>query len=70
MCIQNMFLNSTIVANIKVCSIQMQCAIEALMCIFKTTWTTCKFRSTRFMSTYNRFHVCTVFPTPSANCGK
>ena len=28
-------LNSTIVANIKVCSIQMQCVIEALMCIFK-----------------------------------
>ena len=36
MCIQNVILNSTIVANIKVCSIQMQCAIEALMCIFKT----------------------------------
>ena len=29
-------LNSTIIANIKVCSIQMQCVIEALMCIFKT----------------------------------
>ena len=29
-------LNSTIVANIKVRSIQMQCVIEALMCIFKT----------------------------------
>ena len=31
-------LNSTIIANIKVCSIQMQCVIEALMCIFKTYW--------------------------------
>ena len=29
-------LNSTIVANIKEFSIQMQCIIEALMCIFKT----------------------------------
>ena len=29
-------LNSTIIVNIKVCSIQMQCVIEALMCIFKT----------------------------------
>ena len=29
-------LNSTIIANIKVCFIQMQCVIEALMCIFKT----------------------------------
>ena len=29
-------LNSTIIANIKVCSKQMQCVIEALMCIFKT----------------------------------
>ena len=29
-------LNSTIIANSKVCSIQMQCVIEALMCIFKT----------------------------------
>ena len=29
-------LNSTIIANIKVCSIQMQCVIEALMCILKT----------------------------------
>ena len=29
-------LNSTIFANIKVCSIQMQCVIEALMCIFKS----------------------------------
>ena len=29
-------LNSTIIANIKVYSIQMQCVIEALMCIFKT----------------------------------
>ena len=29
-------LNSTIIANIKVCSIQMQCVIEAFMCIFKT----------------------------------
>ena len=29
-------LNSTIIANIKVCFIQIQCDIEALMCIFKT----------------------------------
>ena len=29
-------LNSTIFANIKVCSIQMQCVIEALMCILET----------------------------------
>ena len=29
-------LNSTIIANIEVCFIQMQCVIEALMCIFKT----------------------------------
>ena len=29
-------LSSTIIVNIKVCSIQMQCVIKALMCIFKT----------------------------------
>ena len=29
-------LNSTIIANIEVCYIQMQCVIEALICIFKT----------------------------------
>ena len=29
-------LNSTIIANIRVCSIQMQCVIEASLCIFKT----------------------------------
>ena len=28
-------LNSTIIANIKVCSIHVQCAIEALMCYSK-----------------------------------
>ena len=31
-----LILNSTIIANIKVSSIQIQCVIEALMCIFKT----------------------------------
>ena len=29
-------LNSTIIANIEVCFIQMQCVIEALICICKT----------------------------------
>ena len=29
-------LNSTIIANTEVCLIQIQCVIEALMCIFKT----------------------------------
>ena len=29
-------LNSTIIGNIKVCFIYMQCVIEALMCIFET----------------------------------
>ena len=36
-------LNSTIIANIEVCFIQMQCAIEALICIFKTFWLYYKF---------------------------
>ena len=29
-------LNSTIISNVEVCFIQMQCVIEALICIFKT----------------------------------
>ena len=29
-------LNSTIIVNFEVCFVQMQCVIEALMCIFKT----------------------------------
>ena len=36
MCIQKHILNSTIIANIEVYFIQMQCVIEALIYIFKT----------------------------------
>ena len=33
---KNRILNSTIIAKIEVCLIQMQCFTEALICIFKT----------------------------------
>ena len=36
-------LNSTIIVNIKVYSLQKQCVIEALMCMFKTFWLNYKF---------------------------
>ena len=35
MCIKRI-LNSTIIANIEVCFIRMQCVIGGLICIFKT----------------------------------
>ena len=46
------------------------CLILLKKIFFNNIWTTCRFRSTRFMSICNRPYACTEFPNLSANCGK